>query len=136
MFESIKNENDEKKRTDYTGVIIGAMLLPMLLFFTYLGKDDMGLSVCTCLGMIMLAIRVRWELRKYLWFWITIVFILVLHVPLVLIFQWPSGWLSAKVVLPIGLADCLIIIGAIRLVEMCMGRLNHLMNRPDQKSEE
>ena len=74
-----------KKRTDYSGVIIGALLLPVLLFFIYLGKQDMGLSVCIVLGIIMLAIRIRWDLRKRLWFRAIIVLMLLLHVPLFIV---------------------------------------------------
>jgi hypothetical protein len=114
------NEEQKKKRTDYTGVIIGAVLLPVLLLFIHLGKQDMGRSVCIVLGMIMLAVRVRWDLRKHMWFWAVIVVVLALHVPLFFIVQWPrglNGWLPAIGSLPIGVADCLIILGAIRLVE-------------------
>lgn len=57
-----ENEQPKKKRTDYTGVIIGAILLPVLLLFIHLDKQEMGRSVCIVLGMIMLAIRVRWDL--------------------------------------------------------------------------
>src|ERR1035441_3449302 len=99
----------EKKPTDYTGVIIGAILLPVLLLFIYLGKEDMGRTVCVVLGMIMLAIRIRWDLRKRFWFWGIIICLLALHVPLFFIVQWPNGWLPAIGLLPIGVADCLII---------------------------
>jgi hypothetical protein len=107
----------EKKPTDYTGVIIGAILLPVLLLFIYLGKEDMGRTVCVVLGMIMLAIRIRWDLRKRFWFWGIIICLLALHVPLFFIVQWPNGWLPAIGLLPIGVADCLIILGAVRFVE-------------------
>jgi hypothetical protein len=110
-------ENTEGKRTDYTGVIIGAILLPVLLLFIYLGKQDMGRSVCVCLGMIMVAIRIRWDLRRRFWFWGIILLVFVLHLPLFLLVRWPDGWLPATGLLPIGVADCLIILGAVRFVE-------------------
>lgn len=72
----------EKEPTDYTGLKIGAMLVPVFLLFIFLGNADMGLTVCIVLGMIMLAIKLRWNLRKHVWFWATIVFVLALHVPL------------------------------------------------------
>jgi Ca2+/Na+ antiporter len=115
-----ENEQPKKKPTDYTGVVIGVILLPVLLLFIHLDKQDMGRSVCIVLGMIMLAIRVRWDLRRHFWFWAVIVLVLALHVPLFFIFQWPrglNGWLPAIGSLPIGLADVLIILGAVRFVE-------------------
>jgi hypothetical protein len=110
----------QKKRTDYTGVIIAAILLPVFLVFYFLGMEEMGRSVFVVLGMTMLAIRVRWDLRKRIWFWAVIVVLLLLHVPLLLVFRWPRGfhgWLPAVGTLPIGLADLLIILGAVRLIE-------------------
>jgi len=111
------SDTQKKKRADYTGVIIGAILLPVLVFFIHLGKQDMGESVCIVLGMIMLAIRIRWDLRKHLWFWGIIVSLLVLHIPLFILVRWPQGWTPAIGMLPIGVADCLIIVGVVRFVE-------------------
>jgi hypothetical protein len=110
-------EPQGKKRTDYTGVIIGVILLPVLLLFIHLGKEDMGRSACIGLGTILLAIRIRWDLRKHFWFWGVIVLVFVLHIPLFLFLRWPHGWTPAVAILPIALMDCLIILGAIHLIE-------------------
>jgi hypothetical protein len=72
---------------------------------------------------VMFAIKVRWDLRKRVWFWAIIVFVLLLHVPLLFVFRWPQGfhgWLPAIGTLPIGLADLLIILGAVQFVEKFM----------------
>lgn len=113
-------ETAGKKRADYTGVIIAGILLPVFLVFYLLGMEEMGRSVFIVLGMMMLAIRVRWDLRKRIWFWAIVVVLLLLQIPLLFIFQWPRGfhgWLPAVGTLPIGLADLLIILGAVRFVE-------------------
>jgi cell division protein FtsW (lipid II flippase) len=110
----------EKKPTDYTGVIIGAILLPVYLASYSLGQEEMARSVFVVLGMVMVAIRVRWDLRRRFWFWAVIVFLLLLHVPLLFLVRWPNGfhgWLPAYAMLPIGLADVLIILGAVGFVE-------------------
>jgi hypothetical protein len=106
-----------KKPTDYTGVIIAAILAPVYLIFYLLGQEEMGRSVFIVLGMTMLAIRVRWDLRRHFWFWAIIVVLLALHIPLLFLVRWPHGWLPAIGTLPIGLADVLIILGAVRFVE-------------------
>ena len=113
-------ETTGKKRTDYTGVIIAAILLPVYILFMVLGHEELGRSVFIVLGMMMFAIRVRWDLRKRIWFWAIVVVLLLLQIPLLFIFQWPRGfhgWLPAVGTLPIGLADLLIILGAVRFVE-------------------
>jgi len=109
---------EAKGPTDYTGLKIAAMLAPVFLLFAFLGNADMGLTVCIVLGAIMLAIRIRWNLRKRLWFWPLIVFILSVHVPLFVFVRWPQGSLpTIFYTLPIGIADFLIILGAIGLAE-------------------
>jgi len=114
----------EKEPVDYTGLIFAAILAPVFLLFIYLGKPDMGLAVFIVLGMMMFAVKIRWNLRKHFWFWAVIGFILALHVPLVLMVRWPQG--SAPTLfytMPLGIADFLIISGAVRLAErlFCKG---------------
>ena len=115
--DSNANAPTEQKPTDYTAGVILAILLPIMLFFTHIGKTDVGLNVAVCLGMCMVAIRIRWELRTRGWFWGVIAFVLALHVPLFFLVQWPHGWVPGVALLPVGLADVLIILGAVRFVE-------------------
>ncbi len=114
----------EKQPTDYTGLKIVAILAPVFFLFVFLGNADMGLAVCIVLGMVMLAIKLRWKLRTHVWLWAVIVFILALHVPLFFIVQWPQGkGPTLACTLPFGIADFLIISGAIGLTEkLFLGR--------------
>jgi len=116
MFE--RDPREAKALTDYTGIKIGAILLPMLLLFIYLGKADMGLAVFIVLGVGIVAIKIRWNLRKHIWFWAIIAIILALHVPLVFIVRWPEGSVPTLFyTLPFGLVDFLIISGALRIAK-------------------
>jgi hypothetical protein len=110
-------ENQEKKATDYTGVIIGAILLPVVLLSIHLGQESLGRSVCICLAALMVAIRIRWDLRSHIWFWGIIVLLLALHTPLFLLIRWPHGLVPAVVMLPVAIVDCLIFLGVVQLVE-------------------
>jgi len=66
----------------------------------------------------MVAIKLRWNLRRHLWFWATIVFILALHVPLVFMVRWPQGrGPTLFYTMPIGIVDFFIILGAVGLAE-------------------
>jgi hypothetical protein len=108
----------EKDPVDYTGYKILALLLPVFFLFVYLDKADMGLAACIVLGMILVAIRFSWNLRKHLWYWAIIVFILAINVPLVLIIRWPQGSVPTIVyTMPLAIAEYLIISGAVRLGE-------------------
>lgn len=108
---------EKQKSTDYSGVIIAVILLPVFIFFRHIGRIDLGLNAFICLGVTLLVIRIYWNLRKLFWFWLVIIVILALHVPLALRIQWPHGWVPGIVLLPIGLADLLIYVGAIKFVE-------------------
>lgn len=109
---------EEKQPVDYTGPKIAAILAPIFLLFVYLDKAEMGFTVIIVLGMTMLAIKLRWRLRKYIWFWATIVFILALHVPLFFVIHWPDTNVpTIAYSMPLGFADFFIIMGAISLAE-------------------
>jgi hypothetical protein len=110
-------ENREKKPTDYTGVIIAAILVPVLLLFMYFGNEDLGMTVFIALAAVMVAIRVRWDLRRQLWFWESIVLVLVLHIPFFYFVRIPPAWFHAVALLPIVVPDFLLTLGIIRVAE-------------------
>lgn len=128
MFEDLESEvkePEQPKPTDWTGVIIGAALLPVLFYLRHIGKTDMGLNVFVCLGTNLLVIRLRWNLRRHFWFWGVMTLTLMIEMPLVINIQWPSGWVPGTALLPIGLAGALIALGAIALAEKLFWKVSH-----------
>ena len=112
-----------KQPVDYTGLKIVAMLAPVFFLFVFLGNADMGLTVCIVLGMVILAIKIRWNLRKHVWFWAVIVFVLALHIPLFSMVRWPQGNVPTLFyTMPLGIADFLIISQALRLAERLLSK--------------
>ncbi|MGO9240070.1 MAG: hypothetical protein ACLQBJ_04590 [Bryobacteraceae bacterium] len=108
----------EKRPTDYTGLIILAMVAPLFFFFIYLGKAEVGFTACLVLGVNLIAIKLRWRLRKHVWFWAAIALILLLHVPLLFIVRWPqSNVPTIAYSLPLAIVDFLLIMGAISLAQ-------------------
>ena len=108
----------EKSPTDWTGPIIVAMLAPLFFLFVYLGKAEMGFTACLVLGMFMIAVRLRWKLRRHVWFWGTIVLVLLLHIPFLFLVHWPQSHVPTIVYsLPLGIVDFLLISGAISLAQ-------------------
>lgn len=121
MFEQLDEPNERRpseEQPDYTGLKIVGILAPVFLFFVYLGKAEMGFTVVLVLGSILLAIKLQWRLRKHVWFWMTIAVVLAFHIPLLLIVRWPDiKTPTIAYSMPLGIADFLIISGAIRLSE-------------------
>jgi hypothetical protein len=120
MFDELKTEDQEpegQRATDYSGLIIFACTLPVLLFFTHIGKTDTGLSVGICLFVNGVAAKIRWDLRRYFWFWVVIVLALALEMPLVLMIPWQQITINRITLLPIGVAALVITLGAVKLVE-------------------
>jgi len=108
----------KKSSADWSGTIIGVMLLPVFFVFVYLGKAEMGFNAMLVLGLAMIAVKLRWRLRKHVWFWATIALILLLHIPLLFIVGWPqSNVPTIAYSLPIGIVDFLLITGALSLAE-------------------
>jgi hypothetical protein len=110
----------EKEPVDYTGLKIAAATAPVFFLVTYLHNADAGLAACMVLDVIIFAIKLRWHLRKHAWFWAIIAVILALHVPLVFMVQWPKNAPTIFYAMPIGIADFLIISGALKFAENLM----------------
>ncbi len=115
MFES--EEVKEKKKVDYTGLILAAILAPVLILFIHFGKGELGRAVCIDLGSILFAMKIRWDLKNRFWYWGIVAILLALHVPLLPFVHWPGGWVPAIVSLPFAVVDCLIVLGSLRFVE-------------------
>jgi len=109
---------DEKKPVDYSGVIIGLILVPVYILVTYLSNDETALAVFMVLGAIIFAIKMRWNLRKHLWFWAVVVLLLALHTPLIFVFRVPEGNVpTIFYTMPIGIADFFIVLWAVDTAE-------------------
>lgn len=113
---------DEQKPTRLTAFYIGISLVPVLILFDYLGRFDLGANSFLCLFVNILAIRMRWNLRRRPWLWCVMAILVALELPAVLMIQWPRGWVPGAALLPIGLAGLLIALGAIQLAEKLFGK--------------
>jgi len=108
----------EKSPTDWSGTIIGVMLLPVFFVFVVLGKAEMGFNLILVLGLVMIAVKLRWKLRRHAWYWVTIAFVLLLHIPFLFFVHWPQSNIpTIAYSLPLGITDFLLISGAISLAQ-------------------
>ena len=106
-------------KADWSGTIIAASVAPVFIVFVYLGKPELGFTVCIVLGMTILAVKLRWPLRRYAWFWVTTASALAVQVPFLALVHWPTTNVPMRVIaFPAGVAEFLVVSGAISLAKM------------------
>jgi len=113
-----KSPGATQRRGDWTGLIAVAIASPVFFIFVHFGKPETGFTALLALAMIIFAIRWRWNLSVHAWFWATIAVVIALQIPLLFIVLWPQTNIPTIVFsMPIGIADFLLISGAISLAE-------------------
>jgi len=121
LFDEPEVENKEPEEQENSNgkalLALLAILLPVYFIVRNMAGPDMALTSFMCLAMILVAIGICWDLRNHLWFWGLMVFVTALHVPLVLMVQWPHYWIPGITLLPIGLVDVFIVVKVVRFVE-------------------
>ena len=95
---------------------------PVMLLFTYLRDWHTGLGAWVCLGIVLLVIQTRWDLKDRSWFWVTAAITGILQLPFVWYVPWSNTNLSYASLLPVGLLDFAMVYGCIMLAEKVMKR--------------
>ena len=119
-YEKSDEEKAERKKQlttwlwSMTAVVLTS---PLFFLFNSVGKSGAGRAAWLSAMAILISMKVRWELRKYLWFWLTMACIVAAHIPLVLLVPWTSRWVPAVGLLPIVVADIAAIFGCLHIVE-------------------
>ena len=121
MFDS--ESSKAKGPVNYTGLRIAAFVAPVFFLVTFFYNADAGLAAFIVSGVTVFAAKACWNLRKHIWFWAILVVILALHAPLVFVVRWPRGNVPTLLyAMPLGIADFLIISGALRFAEKLFSR--------------
>jgi hypothetical protein len=92
--------------------------LPLAL----LGRFDLARPTLYSIGMLGVAIAIKWKLRRHVWFWTTMTVIAALHVLLILSVPWTTKWVPAIVIVPIGIADLYAMLAILSVVGKFMER--------------
>jgi hypothetical protein len=90
---------------------------PVFFLFAYFGEPGRGRAAGISAAVIIMAARLRWDLRKKAWFWITVAIITGYHIPLILLVSWTDKSYPGYTLLPMAVLDFAIMYGAIKLVE-------------------
>ena len=95
--------------------------LPLLFLFDHFGKSALAIPALGSVGMVAIAIWLRWRLRRHVWFWLTMTVFAALHVFLLLLLPWTDKRVPTPVVIPIGLADLYTMLVIIYVVQKFIG---------------
>jgi hypothetical protein len=105
-LDKVITAEDRKMRLPWWGVlcvVVGA--LAVLILFDHFGQLALARPTMISAAMVVIAIAMRWQLKRHVWFWITIIVFAALHVPLILFIPWTTRWVPALAIIPIGIAD-------------------------------
>lgn len=94
--------------------------LPIYWLFDHFGRLNLALPTLICIGMLGLALTVKWKLRRRLWFWITMAVFAALHVLLIFSVPWTIKWVPALAIAAIGSADLIAMVAILSVVEKFM----------------
>jgi hypothetical protein len=113
----VSNAEDRKMRLPWWGVlcvILGA--LAVLIFFDHFGRLALARPTMISAAMVVIAIAMRWRLKRHVWFWITMIVFADLHVLLILFVPWTTKWVPALAIIPIGIADLYLMLWVLSVV--------------------
>lgn len=105
----------EEVSTKYFGIITIAIALPIALIVYNFSDANRAVSTFFFIGVIVFAALMKWELKNKVWFWMTLLILTMLQVPLIQKVRWPAHSVHGIILLPIFVADLLIVLGIIRL---------------------
>jgi hypothetical protein len=109
-------------------VVIGSALIAWPFYRA--GRLDLARPVLYSIGMLSVAIAIKWKLRGHVWFWGTMTVLAALHVLLILLVTWTAKWIPALVVIPIAIADVYVMLWIISVVGKFLGEQTTTERRP------
>ncbi len=111
-------EKNKRLRLSWKGglaIFAGTILIALL--FVYFGRFDLAAPTLFSILVIVVAIKMKWELRKRVWFWAAMVAITALHISLIVCVPWTTRWIPALLITPILVADLAVILAIIIFLE-------------------
>lgn len=101
-------------------LIVILCMVPLFFLFALSGDPGRGREAAISGGLIAMAIKARWDLRKYAWFWAIAAVLIALHMFLVFRVPWTDKSYPAYTLLPFGMLDYGIMYGTFKLAEVMM----------------
>jgi hypothetical protein len=106
-----------------SALLLIAGMLPTFGIFLFLGQPELGLGICASMGVLLIALRATWSLRRRAWYWIAVSFSVALQVPFILYVPWSDHAYRGPVLSAAGVLDLILVWGGITLCEKVFSRL-------------
>jgi branched-subunit amino acid ABC-type transport system permease component len=103
------------------GLAIAVIASPLVLLFNHVGIPEFARPAYFVLIVILVAVKVCWELHSRPWFWITIIAIAAVHVPLLMLTAQRLFRTPFSAMLFFGIVDFALILAIIGLIERLIG---------------
>jgi RHS repeat-associated protein len=121
---ALVSELDDNKSPDVFSrkwllMVILSMVPPFFLFAVQ-GDPGRGRAAAISVGVIAMAVRACWDMRKNAWFWATAGILIALHVFLVVRVPWTDKSYPGYTLLPFAALDYGVIYGSFKLAEKMM----------------
>lgn len=102
--------------------IMGVLLIllatfPVCALFLYLREPGNARAGWFLSAVVVIAVRVRWDIHRKTWFWPTIAAIGIVHAVAIVMLPWTSKWIPAFIIFPFCALDGVAILGILQLME-------------------
>jgi hypothetical protein len=110
-----EDEYSLKQRQNYFFALkVVLCIVPVMVLFFVIGRADLARPACVAIGAAALAVRQKWEYHNRRWFWGVVGGVVLIHLPILIFVVFPNRWIPALLLMPLALADYVIMIVAIR----------------------
>jgi hypothetical protein len=92
-------------------------MLPKFGIFLFFDQPELGLGTCESIGILLIALRATWKLRKYGWYWVAVVVSVALQIPFIFYVPWSNHAYRGTALAAFGFLDFIIVWGGIKLCE-------------------
>ena len=99
-----------------------ALCLAVFAIFAAFSQPDRGVVAGFATAATVLAAKLRWDACGRSWFWVTIGVIVIAHAALIYAWGWRINIKPTILLAPLALADFIVVISAIFVVEKIVGR--------------
>jgi hypothetical protein len=82
-----------------------------------LGHAELARPIMISIGALAIIVIIYPELYRKPWFWMVMALFTGLHLPLIFLVHWSSGWIPSAVILPFCVADLAIMIWIISFIQ-------------------
>jgi len=104
------------------GCLAFLLSIPVAIVVSHFVDPGRGRAAGISLALMILAIRIFWDLRRHVWFWLDIAALTLVHVVLIVVIPWTDMSIPAPGLRPFGFVDFAVIWGVVKLTEKMMNQ--------------